>query len=193
LTVPEGAVVPAAALDALRANREQLVAALAPASPPAPAVDDLRDYLGTKGVAGPAADLVEHAVDVFGIRHDRITVEQDGAGEPEPTFFDPGIPCRTTADTLWHESGHGYRELPAGTFALAIPQTWAIDDPFQRLGIEGAIESAKRRGQPLHVPIWMEGQARVIEADLLTFDNVVAPDGTNLVPWRPTTPRSALP
>jgi hypothetical protein len=115
LTVPEGAVVPAGVLDVLRANREQLVAALAPASPPAPAVDDLRDYLGTKGVAGPAADLVERAVDVFGIRHDRITVEQDGAGEPEPTFFEPGIPCRTTADTLWHESGHGYREVPAGT------------------------------------------------------------------------------
>jgi hypothetical protein len=180
LTVPEGATVPAEVLDVIRAHREQLVAALAP-PPPA---DDLHDYLGTKGITGQAAEMVEHAAQVFTVRHDRITVDREEV-EPAPVFFEPGIPLLTLADTEWAAAGGGTTVIPGGTVGLAIPQVWAIDDPFERHGIEAILESIKRRKLAPHIPVWLDGHARVIEITLIDFEHATAPPGMNLLPWRP--------
>lgn len=185
LDVPEGAAVDAAVLDVLTTNREQLIAVVAPAAPAVAEdrADDLADYLATRGITGASAELVEHAAATFAVRHQAITIERED-GEPTPTFFDPGIPFTTTVDTEWHEPGIGTVPMQAGTLGLAIPQTWAIADDALRGGIESIAESIKRRKLPMHVPVWINGRPRVIEAALITFDNVVAPAGMDLTPWR---------
>jgi hypothetical protein len=182
LIVPDGTTVSAEVLDALRAHREQLTAALAP-PPPA---GDLHQYLGTKGITGPTAELVEHAAATFSIKHQAITVERDDA-EPEPVLFEPGIPVLTLEDTEWTAVGGGTVIIPGGTLGLAIPQVWAIDDPFERHGIEAILESIRRRKLPRHVPVWLDGHARVIELTLIDFEHAVATPGMNLMPWRPQT------
>jgi hypothetical protein len=190
VTVPEGAVVPAAVLDVLRNHREHLVAALVPAS--APAEVDLRDYLGTKGIAGEAAALVENAVQVFRIRHDRITVERDHS-KPEVAVVEPGVPFLTLADTEWASPAGGTSIIPGGTLGLAIPQVWAIADRFDRHGIEAILESIRRRKLPRHIPVWLDGHARVIEITLVDFEHAVATPGMNLMPWRPQPEGSPAP
>jgi hypothetical protein len=186
LIVPDGTTVPAEVLDALRAHREQLTAALAP-PPPA---GDLRQYLGTKGITGAAAELVEHAAATFNVKHQAITVERDNA-EPEPVFFEEGVPFLTLIDTEWPAIGGGATFIRGGTLGLAIPQVWAIDDPFERHGIEGILESIKRRKLPRHIPVWLDGQARVIEITLVDFENATAPPGMNLMPWRSNGPQES--
>jgi hypothetical protein len=188
LTVPEGTTVSAEVLDVLRAHREQLTAALAP-PPPA---DDLHQYLGTKGITGPAAELVEHAAATFSIKHQAITIERDDA-EPEAVFFEEGLPFITLVDTEWSAAGGGTSVIPGGSLGLAIPQVWAIDDPFERHGIEAILESIKRRKLPRHIPVWLDGHARVIEITLVDFEHAVATPGMNLMPWRPQTPGSPRP
>jgi hypothetical protein len=180
LIVPDGTTVPAEVLDVLRAHREQLTAALAP-PPPA---GDLRQYLGTKGITCAAAELVEHAAATFNVKHQAITVERDNA-EPEPVFFQEGVPFITLVDTEWSAAGGGTSIIPGGSLGLAIPQVWAIDDPSERHGIEGILESIKRRKLPRHIPVWLDGQARVIEITLVDFEHAVATPGMNLMPWRP--------
>lgn len=186
LVVPDGGTVDRQVLDVLRAHRQELaaVAATAPPPPPAPPVADLADYLAGKGITGPTAELVLHAAETFEVRHDRITVEGD-AEEGPPVFFEPGVPVLTTIPTEWHEAGRGLVTIPAGTFALTIPQPWAIHDADQRGGIEATLDSIRRHRKPAHVAVWLEGQARTIEAHLVTTDGAVAPVGMNLHPWRP--------
>jgi hypothetical protein len=190
LTVPDGAVVPSAVLEVLRDHREQLVAALAPPSP-RPA-DDLRDYLGTKGITGKAAALVEHAVQVFSIRHDRITVDRHDA-ELEVAVVEPGVPFLTLTDTEWASPAGGTSIILGGTLGLAIPQVWAIADRFDRHGIEAILDSIKRRKLPRHIPVWLDGHARVIEITLVDFEHAVATPGMNLMPWRPAPPGNPAP
>jgi hypothetical protein len=181
LDVPPGATVARQVLDVLRAHRQELAAVAAPAPPP---VSDLADYLSSKGITGSAAELVLRAAQTFEIRHDRITVEAEAA-EPSPVFFEPGIPALTTTETEWHVAGRGLVTIPAGTLGLLIPQVWAIADDGERVGIEGMLESLRRHRKPPHVPVWLEGKARAIETNLITFEGAVAPDGMNLLPWRP--------
>lgn len=211
LVVPDGATVDRQVLDVLRAHREQLTPVVSPAvaaaeekeKPPgaetdaaasttsAARGDDLAEYLAEKSISGSAAELVLHAAQAFNVRTDRITVEADGpAAEPGPTFFEPGVPCLTTIDTEWHEAGIGLVTVPAGTLALAIPQTWAIADPGEQVGIEATLDSLRRHKKPMHVPVWLNGKARAIEHSLITFEGAVAPHGMNLLPWRPTPRRS---
>jgi hypothetical protein len=188
LIVPDGTAVPAEVLDVLRAHREQLTAALAP-PPPA---GDLRQYLGTKGITGAAAELVEHAAATFNVKHQAITVDRDEVDAP-PAFFEEGVPFITLVDTEWAAAGGGTSIIPGGSLGLAIPQVWAIDDPFERHGIEGILESIKRRKLPRHIPVWLDGHARVIEITLVDFEHAVATPGMNLMPWRPQTPGSPRP
>jgi hypothetical protein len=185
LEVPPGSTVPREVLAVLQAHREQLAAVATPAEAPA---GDLHDYLAIKGITGAAAELVEHAAATFSIRNQAITVEQDGP-QSEAAFFEPGIPFLTTADTEWVAVGGRTTIVPAQTLGLAIPQVWAIDNPFERHGIEAIAESIKRRRLRPHVPVWLHGKARVIEISLITFDNAVAPPGMNLIPWRPHHPQ----
>jgi hypothetical protein len=185
LDVPEGAVVPAEVLAVLRAHRDQLAATVAPAAP-AMAEDraeDLVDYLTSREITGASAELVLHAARTFNVRSQAITVERED-GEEAPAFFEPGITFLTTIDTEWHEPGRGHYTIPAGTLGLAIPQTWAIADAFDRNGIEAIQASIKKRNLPRHTPVWLQGRARVIEINLITFDNATAPPGMNLMPWR---------
>lgn len=199
LVVPDGASVPRQVLDVLRAHREELTPVVAPASgkekekPPAsPRVVDLAEYLAEKRITGSAAELVLATAQAFNVPTDRISVEaDDGQAEPAPTFFEPGLPCLTTVDTEWHEAGVGLVTVPAGTLALAIPQTWAIADDGQRVGVEVTLDSLRRHRKPLHVPVWLRGKARTIEANLITFEGAVAPDGMNLLPWRPQDPEGS--
>lgn len=177
--VPAGAALPGQVLEVLAAHRAELTAVAAPA-PRA----DLHDYLAAKGVAGHAAQLVEHAAQAFAVRHDRITIDRDNP-EPSPVFFEPGIPFLTLADTEWGVPGGGTRLIAGGTVGLAIPQVWAIDDPFERHGIEAILESIKRRKLPRHIPVWLDGHPRVLEIALVDFENATAPPGMNLLPWRP--------
>lgn len=187
LDVPPGATVARQVLDTLRAHRDQLATVVAPA--PARARGDLAQYLEEKSITGTAAELVLHAARTFDVATDRITVEIEQQPQPEPAFFEPGIPCITTVDTEWNEPGRGLVTLPAGALALAIPQTWAIADADQRIGIDAAIASIRRQRKPLHVPVWLAGKARAIEANLITFDDVTAPAGMNLIPWRAIQPQ----
>lgn len=190
LDVPEGAVVPAEVLDVLSANREQLAATVAPAAPAVAEgqAEDLTDYLTSREITGASAELVLHAARTFNIKSQAITIERED-GEAEPTFFEPGIPFFTTIDTQWHEPGGGAITISAGTLGLAIPQTWAIADAFDRGGIEAIHESIKRRKLPHHIPAWIEGRARVIEIKFITFENAFAPAGMNLMPWRQQHPK----
>ena len=188
LIVPDGTTVSAEVLDVLRAHREQLTAALAP-PPPA---GDLRQYLGTKGITGPTAELVEHAAATFNVKRQAITVERDEV-DPPPVFFEEGVPFILLVDTEWAAPGGGTSVIPAGALGLAIPQVWAIDDPFERHGIEAILESIRRRKLPRHVPVWLDGHARVIELTLIDFEHAVATPGMNLMPWRPQTSGSSRP
>jgi hypothetical protein len=191
LDVPPGAVVPREVLEVLRANREALAAAVAPAATTATATpaggDDLADYLAGRGLAGQAAELVLHAVEAFDVPHDRITFELDEPPGPPPEFFEPGLPCLTTIDTLWHDAGR-LVEIPAGTLALAIPQAWAIDDACGRAEVEATLDYLRRQKKPPHVPVWIAGKARTLESTSITFEGAVAPDGMTLTPWRPRYP-----
>lgn len=189
LEVPPGATVAREVLDALRVHRDQL----APIVEPAPRGGDLAEYLGEKKVSARAAELVLHAVETFDVRHDRITFELDEPAGPTPEFFEPGIPCLTTIETEWFKAGEGYFTLPAGTLALAIPQTWAIADADERIGIESMLEALRRHRKPPHVPVWIAGKARALEATSITFEGAVAPDGMNLIPWRPQQPEAYTP
>jgi hypothetical protein len=198
LEVPQGATVSREVLDVLRAHREALAAAVQPpatpaATPAGPGTGaDLADYLAGKGITGQSAELVLYAVETFGVRHDRITFELDEPPGPAPEFFEPGLPCLTTIDTLWHEGGR-LVEIPAGTLALAIPQTWAIDDACGRAEVETILDSLRRHRKPPHVPVWLAGKARTIETTNITFEGAVAPDGMNLLPWRPRHPEGRQP
>ena len=189
LEVPPGSTVTADVLAVLSAHREQLAAVATPAEPVA---GDLHQYLAIKGITGSAAELVEHAAATFDVKHQAITVERDNA-EPEPVFFEEGVPIITLVDTEWAAAGGGTSIIPGGTLGLAIPQVWAIDGRFERHGIEAILESIKRRKLPRHIPVWLDGQARVIEITLIDFEHAVATPGMNLMPWRPQTtkePRS---
>lgn len=187
VTVPDGSAVPAAVLDVLRYHRHELVAAMA--APASPAVADLRDYLATKGITGSSADLVERAARVFAVSHDRIVVGSDRE-EPPPARCDPGVPFATLADTQWAMPGGGTKMIARGALGLLIPQVRTIADRFQRHGVEAILDSIARRKLPRHIPAWLDGQARVIEASLIEFEHVVAPRGMNLTPWRPAEPGS---
>lgn len=189
LEVPPGSTVAAEVLAVLSAHRDQLAAVATPAEVPA---GDLHEYLAIKGIAGAAAELVEHAAATFTVKHQAITVERDDA-EPEPVFFEDGVPFLTLADTEWSAAGGGTIVIPSGTLGLAVSQVWAIDDSFERHGIEAILESIKRRKLPRHIPVWLDGHARVIEITLVDFEHAVATPGMNLMPWRPQThgrPRS---
>lgn len=187
LKVPPGSTVAAEVLAVLSAHREQLAAVATPAEAPA---GDLHEYLAIKGITGAAAELVEHAAATFDVKHQAITIERDNA---EPVFFEEGVPFLTLVDTEWAAAGGGTTIIPGGALGLAIPQVWAIEDRFERHGIEAILESIKRRKLPRHIPVWLDGHARVIEITLVDFEHAVATPGMNLMPWRRMTheePRS---
>jgi hypothetical protein len=181
LEVPPGSTVAADVLAVLSAHREQLAAVATPAEPMA---GDLHQYLAIKGITGAAAELVEHAAATFDVKHQAITIDQDEVKAP-PVFFEEGVPFITLVDTEWAAAGGGTSIIPGGTLGLAIPQVWAIDDRFERHGIEAILESIKRRKLPRHIPVWLDGHARVIEITLVDFEHAVATPGMNLMPWRP--------
>jgi hypothetical protein len=181
LDVPPGSTVTSEVLAVLSAHREQIAAVATPAEATA---GDLHQYLAIKGITGAAAELVEHAAATFNVKHQAIKVERDDA-EPEPVFFEEGVPFITLVDTEWSAAGGGTSIIPGGSLGLAIPQVRAIDDRFERHGIEGILESIKRRKLPRHIPVWLDGQARVIEITLIDFEHAVATPGMNLMPWRP--------
>lgn len=104
---------------------------------------------------------------------------------PPPVFFEEGVPFITLVDTEWSAVGGGTSIILGGTLGLAIPQVWAIGDRFKRHGIEAILESIKRRKLPPHIPVWLDGHARVIEITLVNFEHAVATPGMNLMPWRP--------
>jgi hypothetical protein len=183
LVVPDGTTISREVLQVLREHREQLAAVHAePEAPPA-AGDDLRDYLREKRIADAGAELVVHAARAFNVPGQAITFEQPD-DEPEPAFFEPGIPIVTTIDTEWLEAGRGYFILPAGTLGLAIPQRWAIADAGARVEVEAAIDHAKRQHKPVHVGVWLAGAARALDITAFTFEGAVAPPDLDLLPWR---------
>lgn len=187
LEVPQGSTVTSEVFAVLTAHREQLAAVAMPAAAPA---GDLHQYLAIKGITGAAAELVEHAAATFNVKHQAITIDRDEA-DAGPVFFEDGVPFLTLIDTEWPAIGGGATFIRGGTLGLAIPQVWAIDDPFERHGIEGILESIKRRKLPRHIPVWLDGQARVIEITLVDFENATAPPGMNLMPWRSNGPQES--
>jgi len=184
LVVPEGTTISTEVLEVLRAHREQLGAAHAPPAAPPPAAhsDDLGEYLVEKGLPEATADLVVYAARLFEVPGQGISIERVVA-DAQPELFEPGIPMQTIVETRWHKPGAGYFTVPAGTVGLLVPQLWAIGDETCH-GIESTIADAKRRGQTLHVPVWLAGEPRAIGMDAITLEGVVAPAGMNLTPWR---------
>jgi hypothetical protein len=184
LEVPPGAAIDRAVLEVLSANRDAVAAAIQPPASAADTTADLADYLASKGLGPESAGLVLHAANAFAVKASSVTIES--TGEAEPVFFEPGIPCQTTADTRWHEPGRGYFALPAGTPGLVIPQPWAIHDAFDRNGIEGLLAECEKANTTPVVAVWIAGRPRVIEAALIDCQNVTAaPAGADLLPWRP--------
>ncbi|MBM4011705.1 MAG: hypothetical protein FJ286_10040 [Planctomycetes bacterium] len=185
LVVPDGKTIPRAVLDVLRAHREQLGAAHARPTPPALAVpaEDLAEYLAEKGLPAATAELVVYAARLFEVPGQAITIERVVAAS-ETELFEPGIPMRTTEDIEWHKPGAGYFTVPAGTVGLLVPQLWAIGNEHARAGIESTVAAAKRRGLPLHVPVWLAGEPRAIGMDAITLEGVAVPPGMDLTPWR---------
>lgn len=183
LVVPEGTTISREVLGVLQAHRQQLGAAHAVPAALAAADDDLAEYLAEKGLPEATAELVVYAARLFEVPGQAITIERVVA-DAEPELFEPGIPMQTTTETKWHKPGAGYRTVPAGTVGLLVPQLWAIDDDHARAGIESTIADAKRRGLPLHVPVWLAGEPRAIGMDAITLEGVVLPAGMDLTPWR---------
>jgi hypothetical protein len=183
LEVPPGAAIDRAVLEVLAANRDAVAAAI---QAPAPPAADLAEYLEARGLAPASAALVLHSAKAFGVKAEAITIEADD--QAEPVFFEPGIPCITTTETRWHEPGRGYVTMPAGTGGLVIPQPWAIADDFDRRGIEGLLAGLEKAKAAPHVPVWIAGRARVLEAASIDCQNVTATPGANLMPWRPQRP-----
>lgn len=197
LVVPDGATISRQVLDVLRAHREQLtpVVGSSPATveqkekPPAPArVVDLAEYLAEKSITGNAAELVLHAARLFNVATDRITIEGEATAEVEPTFFEPGLPAITTVATAAVPRRGGTATIiPAGALGLLVPQPWAIHDRRQRAEVESIQHVRRRQGRPC-VPFWHEGEIHLVEPNSITFEGAVAPDGMNLLPWRPIHP-----
>lgn len=185
LVVPEGTTISREVLGVLQAHRQQLGAAHAVPAAPAPAAanDDLAEYLAEKGLPAATAELVVYAARLFEVPGQAITIERVVA-DAAPELFEAGIPMQTTIETKWHKPGAGYFTVPAGTVGLLVPQLWAIDDDHARAGIESTIADAKRRGLPLHVPVWLAGEPRAIGMDAITLEGVVPPAGMDLTPWR---------
>jgi hypothetical protein len=75
--------------------------------------------------------------------------------------------------------------IPAGTLGLLVPQTWAIHDQRHRAIVESIQGVMRRRHDRPHVPFWHDGEAKLVDATHITFEGAVAPDGMNLLPWRP--------
>lgn len=198
LVVPEGTTISREVLGVLQAHREQLGAAHArppatplPEAPAAPAAaaaaadadDDLAEYLAEKGLPAATAELVVYAARLFEVPGQAITIERVVA-DAAPELFEPGIPTQTTIETKWHKPGAGYFTVPAGTVGLLVPQLWAIGDEHARQGVESTIADAKRRGLPVHVPVWLAGEPRALELDAITLEGVVPTAGMDLTPWR---------
>lgn len=191
LVVPEGAEVSRQVLDVLAAHRDEL-ARTAQAEPEAKVVD-LNDYLETHGITGNSANYVMLVAKTFDVKAQSITVEGEAAA-PAPVFFEPGIPAITAVDTRPIPTRGGISAvIPAGTLGLLVPQTWAIHDQRHRAVIESIQDVMRRRRDPLHVPFWHDGEAKLVDATHITFEGAVAPDGMNLLPWRPQPPRSPCP
>lgn len=187
LVVPEGTVVDRRALDALRAHREELTA-LVPAKPK-PKADDLAGYLTEKRIVGTTAELVLQAARTFNVATDRITVEGEITADAPPAFFEPGIPAITVAETAAVARRGGCPTiLPAGLLGLLVPQVWAIHDQRLRAEVESVHHVLRRQGRPPHVPFWHGGDVHLVDTRSITFEGAVAPDGMNLLPWRPLTP-----
>lgn len=187
LEVPTGAAIDRAVLEVLAANRDAVTAAI---QAPALQTADLAEYLQAKGLAPASAALVLHSAKAFDVKSDAITIEAED--QAKPVFFDPGIPCITTTETRWHEPGRGYVTMPAGTAGLVIPQPWAIADNFDRNGIEGLLAGLEKAKAAPHVPVWIAGRARVLEAASIDCQNVTATPGADLIPWRPQRPPETL-
>jgi hypothetical protein len=185
LVVPEGTTLSTEVLEVLRAHREQLGAAHAPpaAPPPAAPADDLGEYLVEKGLPEATAELVVYAARLFEVPGQAISIERVVA-DAEPELFEPGIPFLTTTETKWHKPKAGYFTVPAGTVGLLVPQLWAIGDGHARHGIESTAADARRRGLPVHVPVWLAGEPRALGLDAITLEGVVPPAGMDLTPWR---------
>lgn len=194
LVVPDGATIPRQVLDVLRDHREQLVLVVAssPArveekeKPPAPSrVVDLADYLAEKEITGSTAGLVLHAAQAFNVATDKITIEGDATAEATPAFFEPGIPAITTvASAAVAVRGGTSKTIPPRALGLLVPQTWAIHDHRQRVEIE-SIQYVLRSQRRPHVPFWHDGEIHLVDPRSITVEGAVAPDGMNLLPWRP--------
>jgi hypothetical protein len=146
---------------------------------------DLADYLAEKEITGSTADLVLHAAQAFNVATDKITIEGDATAEATPAFFEPGIPAITTvASAAVAVRGGTSKTIPPGALGLLVPQTWAIHDHRQRVEIE-SIQYVLRSQQRPHVPFWHDGEIHLVDPRSITFEGAVAPDGMNLLPWRP--------
>jgi hypothetical protein len=148
-------------------------------------VVDLADYLTSHGITGASAEYVMLVAKTFAVKAESITVEGE-ATVPAPVLFEPGIPAITTIDTQPIPTRGGTATvIPGGTLGLLVPQTWAIHDERHRAVVQSIQDLIRRRRDPLHVPFWHDGEAKLVDATHITFEGAVAPDGMNLLPWRP--------
>ncbi len=188
LVVPEGAEVSRQVLDVLAAHRDELAGTVQSEPQPQAKVVDLADYLANHGITGASAEYVMLVAKTFDVKAESITVVGERTA-PEPVLFEPGIPAITTVDTRPIPTRGGTSAvIPAGTLGLLVPQTWAIHDKRHRAVVESIQDVMKRRRDPPHVPFWCEGEAKLVDATHITFEGAVAPDGMNLLPWRPQPP-----
>ena len=82
-----------------------------------------------------------------------ITIEQPEQ-EPEPVFFEPGVPILTAIDTEWHTPGRGYFTVPAGTPVRLAPREHRA---WRWLPWQAAAEacfSPSNAEAILHLPRW---------------------------------------
>lgn len=155
-----GRGIPAAVADGLREHRDELVRLLKP-QPMSQA--EVKAFADANGLAHGEAALLGHARERFCLLG--LSLEQDVADEPKSYRTRRAGHFVTTDRTIW--SGDRQRlVVPAGTPGVCIADTSEIADRFARIGMEGFIASAEKRGQVIE-PVWLEGQVRGLEPRLM--------------------------
>lgn len=179
LVVNAGRGIPPRLLADIEAHRIELERLLLP--PPCLPAADVEKFVAETGIADGDADLLRQAASILGVS--RITIIEPLA-TPKPKARRGGY-FATARATEWCDHGRDVC-IPAGAIGILIRLVSEIADRFVRIGIEGDIASAEKRGTPV-VPVWLCGRARTLAPADIVLDIEAPADAPRGRPWAITT------